>query len=207
MYAYIKHYALNEQETNRIGVSTFANEQAIRQTYLRPFELAITEGQAKGIMTSFNRIGTVWAGAHYGLMTEVTRNEFGFAGMAVTDFAAGAYQDLGSGLIAGNDLWLNTSASSFNFKNYQTNPTIMTALRKATKNILYVTVNSHAMNGVGKDSKIELFMPTWQKWLIVLDIAVFGGAVATCGWLIFRMVKPPRKKQKIRKKKSGDPTA
>ncbi len=84
--AYIKHFALNDQETSRQSLNTFASEQAIREIYLKPFELSVKEGGATGVMGGFNQIGTVAAHANYGLLTEVLRNEWGFKGAVVTDY-------------------------------------------------------------------------------------------------------------------------
>ncbi len=86
----IKHFALNDQETHRDtqGLCTWANEQSIREIYLRPFEIAVKEGKAKGVMSAFNRIGTVWAGGSKALLTDVLRGEWGFDGFVVTDFCS-----------------------------------------------------------------------------------------------------------------------
>ena len=82
---FIKHFALYEQSTNQLYVSTFCNEQAFRELYLRPFEMVVKEGNAKAIMNTYNRVGNVWSGGNYALMTTVLRDEWGFQGMAVTD--------------------------------------------------------------------------------------------------------------------------
>lgn len=84
--AYIKHFALNDQETDRMSLNTFASEQAIREIYLKPFELSVKEGGATGCMGGFNQIGTTGAHANYGLLTEVLRNEWGFKGAVVSDY-------------------------------------------------------------------------------------------------------------------------
>ena len=87
VYAYIKHFALNDQETNRTGMlCTWSNEQAIREIYLKPFEIAVKEGGAKAVMSSFNYIGTQWAGGTYPLQTTVLRDEWGFRGFVLTDY-------------------------------------------------------------------------------------------------------------------------
>lgn len=176
LYCYVKHFALNEQETNRWGVMTFSNEQAIREIYLGGFEGAVRKGGANAIMSSYNWIGGTWAGAHKGLLTDVLRNEWGFKGMVITDYAAGNGMNLG--LVAGGDLWLvtDTSATSDSMTGYSKSATLVNALRNATKNILYVVVNSNAMNGIGMNTNvIEVWAP-WQYWLLVADIVVFVGA-------------------------------
>ena len=81
VYTMVKHFAVNEQETSRSGVATWVDEQTLREIYLKPFEYTVKEGKATGMMSSFNRIGTVWAGGDYRLLTEVLRDEWGFRGM------------------------------------------------------------------------------------------------------------------------------
>ena len=85
VYCYIKHFALNDQETNRQLITTWATEQAIREIYLAPFETTVKEGGATAVMCSMNRIGCVWTGASKALCTNVLRNEWGFVGAIVTD--------------------------------------------------------------------------------------------------------------------------
>lgn len=113
VYAYIKHFAFNDQETNRAAVATFGTEQSLREIYLLPFELSVREGNAHAAMAAMNRVGATWVGAHKGLMTEILRNEWKFQGIVITDQASigGDYQFMRTGLVAGNDLWLNTDAS------------------------------------------------------------------------------------------------
>ncbi|WP_328514415.1 glycoside hydrolase family 3 N-terminal domain-containing protein, partial [Streptococcus suis] len=85
VYTYLKHFALNDQETNRQRVATWSNEQAIREIYLKAFEVPVKEGKAPGVMSSFNRVGTTWTGASYELLTTVLREEWGFVGTVITD--------------------------------------------------------------------------------------------------------------------------
>ncbi|WP_330848478.1 glycoside hydrolase family 3 N-terminal domain-containing protein, partial [Streptococcus suis] len=87
VYTFTKHFALNDQEDNRDGVATWSNEQAIREIYLKAFEIPVKEGGATAIMSSFNRIGTLWAGGNSDLLNTVLRDEWGFKGMVITDFA------------------------------------------------------------------------------------------------------------------------
>lgn len=185
IFCYIKHFALNDQDAHRYGLNTYANEQSIREIYLYPFEQAITAGGATAVMTSYNRIGTHWTGGHYNLITEVLRNEWGFHGSVLTDWAAMYYMDLGIGLQAGNNQWLNTNGDLFTVDGYKSNATLVTALRESTHNILYTAVNSAAMNGIASNTQIEKITPTWQYWLFALDAVVTLGAAAG----IFGIVK------------------
>ena len=196
----IKHFALNDQETNRTGGAMFANEQAVREVYLKGFELSVREGKANGVMTSMNRFGARWAGGHAGLMTNTLRGEWGFEGFAVTDqtsFPSFNYCDILEGLEAGNDLWLNTSSSMWKQSDEALTPTVMNHVRTAAHRLLYTIVNSNAMNGMDADSRIVTFMPTWQKALIALSV-VLGLLVVLLGYCAVRLfrqkkVKTPKK--------------
>ena len=160
VYTYIKHFALNEQETHRdtTGLITWANEQAMREIYLKPFELTVKEGGTNAMMSSFNRIGTVWAGGSYELLTQILRNEWGFKGMVITDYSTSTYMYTDQMIRAGGDLVLMQD------KQPSLSGTVMTsshktALRQATKNILYTVANSNAMNGMGEGIIYAYAMP------------------------------------------------
>lgn len=88
VYTYVKHFVANDQETDRVsnGLIVWVNEQALRETYMKPFEIIVKEGNTSAIMSSFNRLGTTWAGGSYPLLTEVLRGEWGFKGMVITDY-------------------------------------------------------------------------------------------------------------------------
>ena len=144
LYCYVKHFAINDQETDREynGILVWANEQAMREIYLKPFELTVKESDAHGMMSSFNRIGMKWAGGSYSLLTEVLRNEWGFQGMVITDYSLNTYTHVDEMIRAGGDLFLTQEPKSFNMED---DATQITLLRKATKDILYTVVNSNAM--------------------------------------------------------------
>ena len=85
VYAFMKHFALNDQETNRLSeLATWANEQSIREIYLKPFEMSVKQGGAGAVMSAFNSIGMEWGGSHSGLLNTVLRGEWGFRGMVLT---------------------------------------------------------------------------------------------------------------------------
>lgn len=174
---YMKHYALNDQESNRSGGAYFANEQSIREIYLEPFEYAVIEGGSNAVMAAMNRLGARWAGAHKGLMTETLRNEWGFEGMAITDQAsvsAMLYEDMISGVFAGTDMWLNTNSSLWSLDEYKDNPTVMTNVVKAAKHIVYAIAHSNAMNGISPDTQVVSIMPWWQKVLWALSAIIWS---------------------------------
>jgi beta-glucosidase len=192
---FMKHFALNDQETNRIGLATFADEQAIRSLYLTPFELTVREGGARGAMASMNRLGARWSGAHAGLMTATLRDEWGFRGVVVTDqasFDVFAYEDLRAGLAAGTDLWLNTDASLWKLPDEQMTPTVLANMRQAAHNIAYAVAQSNAMNGLSSDSRIVPVTPLWQKALIGADI-VIGLLLAGTVFLVTRRLVRQRR--------------
>ena len=187
-YCYLKHFALNDKEDGRNGIATWANEQAIREIYLKPFEVAVKEAKADvnyydedgklqtstikaatAIMSSYNRIGCTWSGARYGLMTTILRDEWGFNGAVLTDYYGGsAYMDPDSGIRAGNDLMLNTFADGS--LSDQKSATGVAAMRRAAHNTLYMVVNSNAMQSIVPGSTVTYQLATWQKCLIAGDI-------------------------------------
>lgn len=183
VYVFIKHCFLNDQEEGRYGISTWANEQAIREIYLEGFRGAVEEGGTMGVMTSFNRLGVVWSGAHYGLMTNVLRNEWGMKGAAITDCSVMAnYMDYRMGILAGQDLWDGYSMQMATLDGLQNDPAIVTAVQRAFTNICYSVSYSHAMN-VGNATIIEI-TPWWEMALIALA-CTFTIAALGCGAMIF----------------------
>lgn len=178
----VKHFALNDQETNRMGCAIFANEQSVRQVYLAAFETAVREGDAHGVMVSMNRIGSRWTGGHYGLMTAALRDEWGFKGMAVTDqasYAVFAYEDMREGLAAGTDLWLNTDATLWKLSDAEMTNEVVNDMQRAAKNVVYAIAGSNAMNGLAADSKVVSVVPLWKKGLYALDVVAALGILIT----------------------------
>lgn len=178
----LKHFALNDQETNRIGGAVFANEQSAREIYLKPFEMSIVDGKAVGIMSSMNRIGARWIGGHKGVMTNILRGEWDYQGFVITDqtsFPNFSYCDIKEGLAAGNDLWLNTAYNMWDLSDEEKNGTVMTNARNAAHRYLYVVANSNAMNGIDQETTVKNVKAGWQKLIPVLVIAmvliVFAG--------------------------------
>ena len=183
VYAFMKHFALNDQETHRAGVMTWANEQTIREAYLAAYEPAVTEGGIKGAMTIMNRIGTTWGGASTALLTNVLRHEWGFDGIVVTDYSSNSNFTLQTaGLIGGADIWDGFQASDI--ANKQNDPYITTLMRQALHRIMYVQVNSSAMNGIAATDRVVPIMTWWQKALIGLDVGFGVLTLACAAWLI-----------------------
>lgn len=180
VYAYLKHFALNDQETNRDnhGLVTWASEQAMRELYFKPFERCVKDGGARAVMSSFNRIGTTWAGGSYELLTEVLRNEWGFRGMVITDFnLKPQYMPADQMIRAGGDLNLTHGGADYQPTTATSarTATQISCMRSATKNILYTVANSNAMNGRGGGVVYEYLLPIWQIVLISVDVAIAVG--------------------------------
>lgn len=141
VYSFMKHFALNDQETNRNSMlCTWANEQSIREIYLKPFEMSVKQGGAQAVMSSFNYIGPTYAGASSNLLNTVLRDEWGFRGFVLTDYFGGyGYQNADQLVRAGNDAMLATTKVTNHITDKSA--TSVKAMRQAAKNILYVTVN------------------------------------------------------------------
>ena len=174
--AFAKHFALNDQEQGRYGISVWANEQSIREVYLEAFEGAI-RGGAMNVMTSFNRIGVVWSGSHYGLMTGILRDEWGMEGAAITDMSINAkWMDYRMGLLAGQDIWCGQKGSMGTLDGSENDPAIASAVHKAMKNIVYSVTRTNAMN-VG-DAVVLTITPTWKIALYALTGAFYALTIA-----------------------------
>ena len=186
VYANVKHFALNDQETHRSdkGVATWCDEQAMRELYLRPFERAVKEGKTHGLMTSFNRLGSEWAGGSYRLCTTILRNEWGFKGSVICDYHTDTYMDSKQMLYAGGDLNLCSTKDIMLKKGEKakqvspTNAKDVEMLRRSAHSNLYAIVNSCAM-GV----KIIGYTPATWRVILTAGTWVVVGAVAVWGFL------------------------
>ena len=225
MYAFIKHFAVNDQETHRDdrGIATFVDEQAIREIYLKPFEMTIlnnnveieyneavkdengniqsyvrktaTVPAASAVMTSFNRIGTTWAGGHYNLITGVLRGEWGFNGFVLTDYEVGAgkgsYMNTLQSLAAGGDAKLKTvgmeALLGFDISDY---PAYFGYGRDAAHRILYTVVNSAGMNGYVHGVEFVSGFAYYKLILIAWDVLAAAGLVVMAVFLVKRIRRP-----------------
>lgn len=176
VYAYLKHFALNDQESNRNRMlCTWSNEQAIREIYLKPFEIAVKEGKAKGIMSSFNYIGTRYAGAMPQLLQTVLRDEWGFRGMVLTDYyGVYGYQDADQCIRNGNDIMLVAYDAGTNHISDKESATSVKAMRQASKNIMYTVVNSRAYD----PENLNTGMENWQKAAVAVDVVMAAILIA-----------------------------
>ena len=208
VYTDLKHFALNDQETARGGIVTYCTEQALRELYLKPFEMAVKGSDqtahsaaatadglnaftgTTGVMSSFNRIGTRWTGGDYRLMTQILRDEWQFRGLVISDYKTdNKVMDSRQMLYAGNDLILASLPdllwTDADFNSAQD----MNVLRSAAHNILYTVANSNSMN-------VDITGYTMETWLLALYIAdaVIALLLAVWGVAVFRRGKGKAKK-------------
>ena len=192
VFSYIKHMALNEQETWRsVFLATWATEQAVREIYLKPFEICVKEAEctikyiadnegtvaektmkaSTAVMSAQNNVGSSLGFAHYGMLTNVLRNEWGFKGAVVTDLYPSGWNNMRDmTLRAGSDLYM-MNATGYSAEDYDSN-TARSVMRNAIHNILYMTVNSNVMNGIAPGTTFTYSMSPWKKLLFGIDAAV-----------------------------------
>lgn len=225
IYMYMKHFALNEQESNRQQMlMTWANEQTIRELYLRPYEICAKNARqslnyyntdtkqnetkvirgCNGVMTAFNCIGPVMCSQNWSLNTGVLRNEWGFEGMVITDYGPKVTMD--PMIRSGNDYYLTafsgiggTSMGDI-FKD-STSITSLHSIRKAIKNMCYTIVNSGAYNNVAPGTKTYQKMAAWEIWInYVLVISMY---TLTAGFLAIVVTKAIKNKKRAAVASSG----
>ncbi len=201
VYTDLKHFALNDQETNRAGVSTYCTEQALRELYLKPFELAVkgSDNAAEvptavqdevqgfvgslGVMSSFNRIGARWTGGDYRLMTEILRGEWGFEGLVICDYKTdNSFMHAKQMLYAGNDLILASLENLMWTNPDENNVEDVMILRQAAHNILYTVANSNSLN-----VKVTGYQTEW--WIIATYALDIVAALGIAVWGFFALRK------------------
>ena len=216
VYAYIKHFALNDQEDHRSHVATFSNEQAIREIYLKPFQTCIEERPTTEIMvqqydestdsftqttaeipavmtvmSAFNRVGCTWSGGDYNLLTGVLRNEWGFDGTVITDYDNGGVMDTEQCIRAGGDLKL--TGYEVDAPLDITNPASRYFARQALKHILYTTVNSNAMNGIVHGTTVGELPFANYYFILIGEGIIAAGLIA---WGVVAIVRRWKKEKK-----------
>lgn len=209
LYTYVKHFALNDQETNRITSTTWADEQTMREIYFKAFEICVKESTyeltyydaANGakktvernactaLMTGMNSIGSKFCGNSYPLLTDLLRNEWGFVGMVVTDMALpNEYKSLEEAYRVGNDVWMYMSRTDMEFAT----PTAKWAARRAVHNICYAVVNSGTYNFAAPGSYIYYDMSPWAIGLIVANVVIWLLVIAAVAWIVIRGINEKR---------------
>ena len=198
VYAMVKHFALNDQESYRIQhLCTWASEQTAREIYLRPFEITVKEASCEmsyladeagtvktrtmpgctAMMSSFNYVGTQWTGGSHALCTEVLRDEWGFTGCVITDFNLYGYMDKNWGLDGGTDLHLTYAAMTPAFQGTG-EPCVVARLREASHRLLFTVANSNAMQGLAPGSTITTSPSPWQYGVWAGSAVLLAGAAA-----------------------------
>ena len=209
-YVYLKHFAANESETNRIGLYTWLTEQSLRELYLRPFEIGVKRGGAKGIMAAFNRIGAVWAGGNRAMTQEILRDEWGFRGSVVTDSYQTRYNPIKQAVIGGVDLMLGVCNESIDMSD----PALYAEMRESAKNIIYAWCNAYATAKTHDPSEdrftasvdrvvtVPKPFPYWFVGLVAINVVVIAGIIVGTFFLF-----KPKKKRKNEEAAavSGDP--
>lgn len=201
LYAYMKHFVVSESGPNGRGWSTWLTEQSLRELYLKPFEIAVKKGGANAVMSSFNRLGSIWTGGNKALLTDILRTEWGFRGSVVTDWTMGGMMGMPpkQGVRAGNDLWLAGMDFVMGGELSASDATDMACARTAAHNILYTIVDTIHFNHTADRSELDAAFTVnvgvaerntpFAWWLMVL-IAVEVLAFAGCGvWIFFTMKK------------------
>lgn len=198
VFCYLKHLCLYETESGRDGMYTWVTEQALREIYLKPFEIAVKEGGSTAIMTSYGRIGAVWTGGSKTLLQDLVTDEWGFKGAFLTDYSDhGKYMDADAMIRAGGDLFMTYGGGSFDYET--SSNAYKQALRSATKDLVYMWLNAVATNaeynegianGTIKDTIVVQSKPEYNfRWyipvLVVVDVLFAAGA----GVLIFFAIK------------------
>ena len=169
VYSYIKHFAL--YEGNAKMVSVWSNEQAIREIYLKPFEISVKQGGANAVMVSWSFLGDKWTGECSNLMNTVLREEWGFRGMALTDFFRNnghGFMNADAALANGVDAMLSTFNGEENNVANPEHPTSVLQMRNACKNVMYTVVSSWAYDGEHEETGME----NWKKAGIGIDIVI-----------------------------------
>ena len=213
VYVYNKHFVLNDQEEQRQGIGTWCNEQALRELYLRAFEIPIVRADAKCVMTAFNRLGAFWSGAMPELMTSWLRGEAGMSGFAVTDMYDGSYMSKPHEVLAGNDIPDNypgvtgtavggaASDLGYEFADYgpgasKENAPMARAMRESAHRILYTVVHSRGMDGISADTIIIQVTPWWSTALTALQVVSGLLTLAGAALLVMDIAGVSLKKKK-----------
>ena len=194
----IKHCFLNNQETNRQGVATFSNEQAIREIYLKPFEGALTKGEGLGIMTSYNRIGLTYAACHQTLSNQILRTEWKYKGLIIDDAlqGEGSYTSTRDMIVGGTEVFCLDGNRGQQIKNAITSTDdgyLLELCQKANKNIMYALSRSWMGDVADSGKDLEETFKWWKPVIYTID-GVFGAftLVAISLFIVYEFVKKPK---------------
>lgn len=199
-----KHFALNNMELNRVGLATFGNEQALREIELRSFQVGFENG-GTGLMSAFNRVGLSWASANESLMTDLLRVEWGWKGYAITDIVVQTYEYYMSAvdaIMAGSNIFDNTSDSYYQdasgswgyfapseLEKVKKDKKFMDKLEENTHELMYMMVNSNAMNGIGENTRNVWKLTWWRAVYITLEVVTIVVAIGSAALYAFSIVR------------------
>ena len=206
VYVYNKHFVLNDQEENRAGIGTWCNEQALREIYLRAFELPIVNADAKCVMTAYNRLGAQWSGAYYNLLTGWLRGEAGMSGFAVSDMYDYSYMVGANEIAAGNDIPDGELLTNgYSLKPYAEggaaeNAAVVQAMRESSKRVLYTVLHSRGMDGISSNMKVVSVTPWWQATLNYAEYTLMALTALAAVLLILDIAGIGKKEKKEAKK-------
>lgn len=206
VYVYNKHFVLNDQEENRAGIGTWCNEQALREIYLRAFELPIVNADAKCVMTAYNRLGAQWSGAYYNLLTGWLRGEAGMSGFAVSDMYDYSYMVGANEIAAGNDIPDGELLTNgYSLKPYAQggaaeNAAVVQAMRESSKRVLYTVLHSRGMDGISSNMKVVSVTPWWQATLNYAEYTLMALTALAAILLILDIAGIGKKEKKEAKK-------
>ena len=206
VYVYNKHFVLNDQEENRAGIGTWCNEQALREIYLRAFELPIVGADAKCVMTAYNRLGAQWSGAYYNLLTGWLRGEAGMSGFAVSDMYDYSYMVGANEIAAGNDIPDGELLTNgYSLKPYAEggaaeNAAVVQAMRESSKRVLYTVLHSRGMDGISSNMKVVSVTPWWQATLNYAEYTLIALTALAAVLLILDIAGIGKKEKKEAKK-------
>lgn len=206
VYVYNKHFVLNDQEENRAGIGTWCNEQALREIYLRAFELPIVNADAKCVMTAYNRLGAQWSGAYYNLLTGWLRGEAGMSGFAVSDMYDYSYMVGANEIAAGNDIPDGELLTNgYSLKPYAQggaaeNAAVVQAMRESSKRVLYTVLHSRGMDGISSNMKVVSVTPWWQATVNYAEYTLMALTALAAVLLILDIAGIGKKEKKEAKK-------
>ncbi len=198
VYVYNKHFVMNDQENNRAGIGTWVTEQALREIYLRAFELPIVNADAKCVMTGYNRLGANWCGAYPELLIDWLRGEAGMDGFAVSDMYDASYMVPVHEIVAGNDI-PDGELDAANLAPYapgaaKANAAVAQAMRTSAKRVLYTVLHSRGMDGISQYTKVVTLTPWWQTALNIAQWSLLALTVLAAALLVWDILG--KKKQK-----------
>ena len=191
MYAYMKHFVLNETETNRhYGLCTWFSEQSLRETYMKPFEMAVKSGNATALMSSYNNLGTTWAGDDKALLTDTLRGEWGFKGMVLTDnLEDHGFMNIQKAILnGGTSLLCNGLFAKQGIDDLKKTATGQKYLKEAAHQYMYTVSNSFVPG-------LKIVQSTWKVIDVTVSCIVYGLALAGLGWGISRLIKSKKQEE------------